>query len=356
MTVSGRFWLPGPVEVDPVVAEAMLRPMIGHRSAAGVALAERLQRGLRTLFGTDRPVIVATASATALMEAAVRSGVRERLLAVVSGSFGERFADIAERAGKEVVRLRVPRGDVLRPELLQQLLDGQPIDAVSMVHAETSTGALAPIADLIPLFRTMGDVVTIVDAVGSFGGMTVDPAAWNADFVLAASQKALAVPPGMAFAVASDRFLERARDLDDRGLYLDVVHLHQCAADARFPQTPALPVAQALDAQLGRLLPSGLAARFTAHRRMRERVEEWVSAQGAWSLLAPTGHRADTVSVLRRADATSARDVVAHLGRAGYQVSLGHGDPDDREIRIGHLGEVTVDQLDLLLAALDARS
>src|SRR5690606_6433994 len=176
MSVSGRFWLPGPVEVDPDVMAAMSRPVIGHRTVAGHSLAERVQRGLKQLFNTDRPVILATCSATGLMESAIRSGVRERLLAVVSGTFGERFAQIAERCGKEVVRLHVPRGSALEVEQLEPMLDGPPIDAVSLVHVETSTGAVAPIAELLPVFDRLGDVVTIIDAVGSLGGMAVDPA------------------------------------------------------------------------------------------------------------------------------------------------------------------------------------
>lgn len=355
MSVSGRFWLPGPVEVDPDVMAAMSRPVIGHRTVAGHVLAERLQRGLKHLFNTDRPVIVATCSATGLMESAIRSGVRDRLLAVVSGTFGERFARIAERCGKEVVRLHVPRGSVLEPEQLKLMLSGPPVDAVSMVHVETSTGAVAPVADLLPLFDTLGDIVTIVDAVGSLGGMPVEPEEWQADFVIGASQKALGLPPGLAFATASERFLARALTIDDRGLYLDAVALHHAADDGRFPQTPALPIIHALDRQLERILEGNLEQRFARHRTMRERIEHWAMHQHSMALVAPAGRRADTVSALRLPASTSSAEVIGRLAHDGFQVAAGLDDDLEQVIRIGHMGDTTVDQLEHLLATLDAR-
>lgn len=355
MSVSGRFWLPGPVEVDPDVLAAMSRPVIGHRTVAGHSLAERLQRGLKRIFQTDRPVILAACSATGLMESAIRSGVRERLLAVVSGTFGERFAQIAERCDKDVVRLHVQRGSTLEPEQLEQMLDGPPVDAVSLVHVETSTGAAAPIGPLIDVLRRLDDVASIVDAVGSVGGMPVTPDEWQADFVIGAPQKALGLPAGLAFAVASDAFLARALSIDDRGLYLDAVALHHTADDGRFPQTPPLPLIHALDRQLERILEAGLESRFARHRAMRERIEHWALHQEQMSLMAPIGRRADTVSAIRLPESVSAAEVIAVLNRDGFQVAAGLDDDLGRVIRIGHMGEVTVDQLELLLATIDSR-
>lgn len=352
MTLSGRYWLPGPVEVHPAVIAAMAHPTIGHRSPEAEHLHHRVQAGLREVFRTTRPVMLATASATAMMECAVRSGVSERVLCVVGGEFGERFAQIAERCDKEVVRLHVPRGEVLIPELLEEMLDGPPVDAVTLVHAETSTGALAPIQELLVLLARLEGVVTIVDAVASLGGTPVELGRWGADFVLSGSQKALGVPPGLSFGVASDRFLERAHTLDDRGLYLDAVNLHDAASQNRFTQTPALPLIHALDHQLTRIRAETLDARWSRHRAMRQRVEAWVESQHAVTLVAPTGRRADTVSVLTMPAGRSALELVTELARDGWQVATGRGDDADEVIRIGHMGDVSVEQLDALLDRL----
>lgn len=354
MSTSGKCWLPGPVEIDPEVARAMLHPPMSHRSRAGEALAQRLQVGLRHVFQTPRPVLQTTASATALMEAAIRSGVRERLLAIVHGTFGERFARIAEACGKEVIRLHTARDRVMEPADLEAMLDGPPIDAITMVHVETSSGAVAPIADLLPLCARLPDAVTIVDVVASLGGVNVPTEEWNADFVFASSQKGLGAPPGMAMAVASEHFLARAHELTDRGLYLDVVSLHHDAQVGRFPQTPALPVAWALDTQLQRIQREGLPARFARHRAMQERVTSWMSHRDDLRWYMPAERRSDTVSVLRLPENSSAGELIDSLASDGWLLAPGMDDEADQVIRIGHLGEGTPDQCDAFLTALDA--
>lgn len=355
MSLSGRCWLPGPVEVDSEIMAAMLHAPISHRGREGQALAERLQVGLRTVFQTSRPVIQTTGSATAMMEAAIRSGVRDRVLAIVHGTFGERFARIAEACDKEVIRLHTARDRVMEPADLEAMLDGPPIDAITMVHVETSTGAVAPIAELLPICRRLEDAVTIVDVVASLGGMPVKTTEWHADFVLGSSQKAVGAPPGITMAVASDRFLARAGELDDRGHYLDVVSLHRDAREGRFPQTPALPIAWALDAQLQRIVAEGLPARFARHRAMQARVEQWMEGRSDVHWFMPPERRSHTVSALRLPEGRSASALVDALAEDGWLIATGMESERDQLLRIGHLGDATPDQLDGLLTALDRR-
>ncbi len=353
MSTASRFFLPGPVEVHPDVARAMLHPAIGHRSAQAEAMLARVQGGLGDILQSRRPVMTVTASATAMMEAAIRAGVEERILCVITGHFSERFARIAERCDKEVVRLHVPPGEALEPDLLALALDGPPVDAVSLVHVETSTGVVQPIPDLLRLLRTLGDVVTIVDGVSSIGGIDVDPDRWGADFFLGTTQKALGVPTGVAFAVASERFLRRAESVEARGLYLDPVSLHADAVAGRFPHTPALPIVHALDTQLARIASETLPARHARHQAMRERVEAWVDGHRRCSFMARPGRRADTVSALRLREGESAEALVRALDAVGWQVATGKGDQRDTVIRIGHMGDRTVDELNALLSALE---
>ena len=353
MTLSGKFFNPGPVEVDSDVAQAMLRPMIGHRGPEARALVGRLQPGLRALFGTSRPVMMATGSATAMMEAAIRSGVKDQALCIVSGTFGARFADVAERCDKGVVRLHVPRGTVLEPAMLKQMMTGPPFDAVTMVHSETSTGALAPIAELIAEFRNVKEIVTIVDAVSSVGGIAIEAENWGADFVFTGSQKAMGLPPGLAFGVASERFVARANEVDSRGFYLDVIDLLRAAEESRFPQTPALPIVYALEQQLDRIAREGLPARYARHRAMRVMVEAWVAHHGRCSIYAPEGRRSDTVTALKLGPERKATEVAQYLGAQGWTVAVGIDEDLERLIRIGHMGDLEPGQLAGLLAVIE---
>ncbi len=347
----GSFWLPGPVELHPEVAAALTRSVFGHRTAAATELLERIQTGLRPLFSTDRPVMMLSGSGSAMMEAAIRSGVRDRVLCIVNGVFGERFAKIAEGCGKEVIRLHVAPGEAVTADLLAAMHDSPPVDAVSMVHVETSTGVVNPVAELLEVLGSDRDLITIVDAVASTGGMPMDGITGRADMVLTASQKAMGLPPGLAFAVASDRMLTRAREADDRGWYLDVVALWEAASEGRFPATPPIPVVNALEVQLDRIGMEGLAIRYARHQRMRKMVEDWVSTVPGCEIVAAAGHRGDTVSVLRLPEGISSRVTIDRLAGSGWSVAGGAHDAGDRLIRIGHMGDAEPEMLASLLEA-----
>jgi len=349
-----RSWLPGPVAVHPEVLAAMVRPMPAPRSAEGRALLERVGNGLRQLFRTRRPVVTATTSATGMVEAAIRCGVRERVLCVVAGHAGERAARVAERCDRDVVRLHVPPGEALEPALLAQLLDGPPVDAVVLVHAETSMGVQHPIVDLLRLVRPMPDVVTIVDASTTLGATDVDPERWGADVVFSSSQRAVGIPPGLTFAAISDRFLVRAAEQQDRGLHLDLVTLHEAAIEGHTLETPALPQLLALDVQLARIAAEGLEARWARHRAMREMVEQWVERHGRCTMVAPAGRRADAVSALRLGPGRSAAGLARALHTEGWDIATAN-ELTDRIFCIGHMGDATADDLAALLAHLEPR-
>jgi aspartate aminotransferase-like enzyme len=331
----------------------MLRPIIPHRSERAEAILRSMQPGLRALFGTERPVMMLTGSATAMMEVGVRAAVRERVLCVVSGVFGERFARIAEGCDKEVTRLCIQPGATLEPAMLDAMLQGPPFDAVTLVHSETSTGALAPIEALLERLRRLDDVMLIVDGVTSVGATPIAFDRWGADFLFTGSQKALGLPPGLAFAVASERLLARASDLDGRGLYLDLIALHRAAEADRFATTPALQVVFALETQLGRIAAEGLEARLARHHAMRERVDQWVARHGGCEIWAPAGRRSDAVTALRLRPRRSAQEIVADLAGRGWTVATGMLEHQDSVIRIGHMGDLGLEQLEGVLAVLE---
>jgi len=221
----GKFFLPGPTDVHPEVLEAMIRPMIPHRSSAMEKLLQTMAPKLGAVARTTRPVFVGTTSATGFMEMAVRNGVRRRALSLVNGAFSERFAGIVGSCGKECIRLDVPLGSAIEPDMLRDALKRTPVDAVTCVHSETSTGVLQDVAGYAEVVKEFDGVLLLVDAVTSMAGSPVETDRWGEglDFVFTGSQKALALPPGLALGVASERLVERAKTLEERGAYFDVV-------------------------------------------------------------------------------------------------------------------------------------
>jgi aspartate aminotransferase-like enzyme len=347
----GRSFLPGPVDVHPDILRAMLGPVIGWPGMG--ALMSEMEAPLRRLFGSVRPVLIGTCSGTGFMEAAVRNGVRERMLAVVGGYFGERFAQVAESCGRHVVRAVVSPGDVLTPAHLERFLQGPPIDAVSIVHSETSTGILAPLAELSAVVRRHDDIVTLVDAVSSVGAVPLESDLHHLDFVFTSTQKALGLPPGLALGVASPRMMERARASAERGWYGDLENLERATREHFPTQTPAVPQLYALAEQLRRIeARGGLEARFAHHRAMAERVAAWCEEEEAVSLVGRNGFRSPTVSVIRLSGGITAAAFIEAVAACGFRIAPGLPPLAEQHIRIGHMGDLTLDHLDALLEVM----
>jgi aspartate aminotransferase-like enzyme len=361
MSQAGRFFLPGPTEVRPEIFQAMSHPMIGHRGSQMVALLQEIEPGLKSVFGSSRPVYVASASATLLMEAAVRNGVRRRALCLVNGAFSGRFRDLVTDCGREAVTYEVAWGESHEPaEVERRLLEGG-FDAVTVVHSETSTGVLNPLPEIAEAVRSaenrLGEEIhVLVDGVTSVGGMVVEADGWRLDFLLTGSQKALALPPGLALGAASPRLLERAATLPGRGQYLDLLEYQRYIERHQTPTTPSLSLFFALAEQLRYIAAEGgIERRADRHWAMAQRCWEWTGEVGGplgYGVLAPDGRRSPTVTTIRVPEGVSGPPIVAAIRERGYTIGSGYGLLKEGTIRIGHMGDHSLDALDALLNEL----
>lgn len=354
----GRFFLPGPTEVHPDVLRAQAAPVISHRGPEIRALIGELQSGLQTVFRTSRPVLISTSSATGLMEAAIRNSGTGRLLCLVCGAFSERFAIIARACGREVEVLEVPWGEGLDPDMVAARLDGGSFDAVTMVHSETSTGVINPIQELAEVVRERGGgALTVVDSVSGIAGAELQTDSWGLDFVLTGAQKALALPPGLSFAAWSDRMLERARTVAGRGMYFDLVGFAEQLERLQTPSTPAVTLMYALRTQLSRISAEGMEARWERHSAMATRCYTWVDEMAergvALGVLAPPARRCPTVTCLTLPPELKGPVVVSEMRARGWVIGGGYGKLKDSTIRIGHMGDHTLEGLEALLDVLE---
>ncbi|HEY8311222.1 MAG TPA: aminotransferase class V-fold PLP-dependent enzyme, partial [Gemmatimonadaceae bacterium] len=187
------FFFPGPTQVRKPVLDAMTRDVISHRSPAFREMFAAIQAGLQEVFQTTRPVYVATASGTAMMEAAIRCAPPGKLLALVNGGFARRFADIARACHREVDEQVTAAGDSPDPDDVADALAAGTYSAVTVVHNETSTGVVSNVNDIAAVTRAAGAQL-IVDSVSGAGGTPLHTDKWGVDCVVSASQKALAAP------------------------------------------------------------------------------------------------------------------------------------------------------------------
>lgn len=353
----GTFFLPGPTEVRPEVLEAMVQPMIPHRGRAFEALFSRVQEGLRHVFRTTRPVFVSSSSATGLMEAAVRCAPPGRVLALVNGAFSERFADIARRCGRETDAVSAPSGGVVELDDVARRLAAERYAVVTVVHSETSTGALSDVRAVQELAREHG-ALCLVDSVTGIGGAPLEFDAWELDFALTGSQKALALPPGLAFAVASEEYMRHVREAPARGVYFDLAEFERYVARDQTPNTPALSLLYAADRQLALIREEGMEQRWARHHAMAELTWRWADALGTrrgadFRILATPGQRSPTVTAVTLPVGLPSSRVTAAVAARGYTIGGGYGEVKETTFRIGHMGDHTPEGLAACLAAVE---
>ncbi|HIC88119.1 MAG TPA: alanine--glyoxylate aminotransferase family protein [Anaerolineae bacterium] len=352
-----KLFIPGPTEVRPEVLQAQTKPMIGHRTAEFEALFARVQTQLRRVFLTSHRVYVVASSGSGLQEAAIRNSVRpgRRCLNVVTGAFGERWHQVTLGCGRETVRLDTPWGKAVKPEQIAAALTNGDFDAVTIVHNETSTGVLNPVGAIASLVRQQfPETLVLVDAVSSLGGVRIPVDEWGLDVCLTSSQKALALPPGLAFAAVSDRTLERAKEVSDRGWYFDFLLLEKYLKRNTTPATPALSLMRALDHQLDHmLLTEGLEARFARHAHMAQMTHQWAQEAG-FGLFAEEGYRSPTVTCVENRQGIDVVALNEFLQTQGMIISNGYGNLKGRTFRIAHMGEIMPNDLEALFTAINA--
>jgi aspartate aminotransferase-like enzyme len=352
-----RLFIPGPTDVLPAVLEAQTAPMIGHRSDEFEALFAKCEGQLQRLFETTCRVYIVNASGTGLQEAAIRNVVGGRVVCFVNGAFSQRWHDVAAGCDKQVVRVDVEWNTAVKPETVEAALRTAmqvgPVDAITVVHNETSTGVMSPVETIAAtVHRVSPSTLVLVDAVSSFSGVRIPFDAWGLDILLTSSQKALALPPGLSFCAVSDRALERAKSVKGRGWYFDFLNLEKSLKKNTTPATPAISLMRALSVQLDYVFAEGVLERYARHAALAERTQQWALAHG-FALMAEAGYRSPTVTTITNTRAIAVEALNGYLASQQMEISNGYGVYKDKAFRIAHMGEVTQGDLDRLFTAME---
>lgn len=348
-----RMFVPGPVDVADEVLSAQTKPMIPHRSKDFEATFRACDEKLRKVFFTDRPVYISTSSGSGLQEAGVRNFANETVLSCVNGAFAKRWYDVAIANAKQADKLEVAWGEVIQPDQLAEALKQKHYEVVTIVHNETSTGAENPVKDLARVTHEVSpDTLILVDAVSSLGGTKIEFDAWGLDFLLTSSQKAFALPPGLAFGAASERAMKKAETVKFRGWYFDLLLLEKHRMKDSTPMTPAMSLIWALDVQLDRILAEGLEKRFERHAAMARRTQDWAASHGMVPLAAE-GYRSKTVSTINNSRNMDIAALNEFLKPKGLRIANGYGDLKGKTYRIAHMGEINMADVEKLLTAMD---
>lgn len=352
-----KLHIPGPVEVSERTFRAFCTPMIGHRSQSFKDLYAKIQPQLQTLLGTKQLVYLSTSSAWGVMEGAIRNLVQKKVLNCMCGAFSDKWFDVAKRCGKEAEALQVPWGSPIRAEAVDAKLATGQFDALTLIHNETSTGVMSPLAEIAALKPKYPDVMFIVDTVSS---MTAVPLAFDAlgiDVMLAGTQKAFALPPGMAVFVCSPAALARAAKAKDRGYYFDFLEFQKNAEQNMTPSTPSIAHVFALSDKLDEFFAEGLDNRYARHRRTNQMTRDW-AAKHCFTLFPEPGYESLTLTCINNGAKPGGRVVdvpkLQKLARErGFLIDGGYGKIKGTTFRISNMGNETEQSMAALFAALD---
>ncbi|HTX53369.1 MAG TPA: alanine--glyoxylate aminotransferase family protein [Candidatus Baltobacteraceae bacterium] len=338
---------PGPTPVPPEVLAAMARPIIHHRTPEYEALFAEVRQSLRQLFQCGRDVLMFAASGTGAMEGAVVNTCSpgDTVVVVRGGKFGERWAEICEAYGLRVVSVDVPYGKSVDPAAVATALRDTPgAQALFATHSETSTGAVHDIQSLAAVAgRT--DTLLIVDAITSLGVLDLPMDAWGVDLVVAGSQKALMLPPGLAFAALSERAWARVPHSRLPKYYFDFLREQKAILKNQSAYTPAVSLVAGLRESLRMILTEGLPAVFARHARLAGATRAAVQALG---LALFADHPGAACTAVKAPEGIEAGRIIKALRARGITIAGGQGTMKGQIFRISHMGYV--DGFDVLTA------
>ncbi|HET9028872.1 MAG TPA: alanine--glyoxylate aminotransferase family protein [Candidatus Aquilonibacter sp.] len=338
-------FLPGPVPVAQPVLEAMAWPMINHRGPEFADLLARIERGMQPVFGTSSEVLFLGSSGTGGLETAVVNcfSPGDTLLSVPVGVFGKRLADIARTYGCNVEMLETPLGAAADPQALRARLaadSSHAIKGVLLTQNETSTGVQN---DMRALASAIGDhpALRIVDAVSGLGASSFEMDEWGYDVVVTASQKALAVPPGIAMVACSDRAWQAMEHASIPRYYFDLRKAREFARKGQTAWTPPISVFYALAVALERFHADGIEANFARHARYASAIRAAFEALG-FEIFSRTGAHSVTVVAAAPPSGVDSSALLKTLReRYGVVLSGGQGELTGKIVRMGTMGDVS---------------
>jgi aspartate aminotransferase-like enzyme len=348
-----KLFIPGPIEVSEDTFQAMTQPMIGHRSAAFQSLYADIQPKLQQVLYTQNPVFLSTSSAWGVMEAAVRNLVGKKVLNCCCGAFSDKWFDVSTRCGLQAEELKVEWGQPILPEQLDAKLATGAFDAVTLIHNETSTGVMNPLAELAAVMKKFPDVMFIVDSVSSMTGVKIDTDALGIDVLLAGVQKAWALPPGLAVFAVSDRALKKAATIPGRGYYFDFIEFKKNHDKNMTPSTPSISHIYGLQHQLNKILAEGLDNRYARHLKMAQMTRDWVKSRG-FELFPKAGYESVTLTCVKNnknIDVAKLQKTVKE--RCKVQIDGGYGQIKGKSFRLSHMGDETPETIAQLHGWLD---
>jgi aspartate aminotransferase-like enzyme len=345
---------PGPVNLHPDVEKALALPMIHHRTPEFDAILKRVLTRLKMVFETAQPCYALTSTGSGGMECLLVNTLNpgDEVLAIESGKFGERWADMVEVFGGKLHRLKVDWGKAVDPALVERALSANPkIRMVLCQACETSTGVMHPIEALAKIVGTRPDTLFLVDAITALGAFRLPMDAWGIDGIVGGSQKALMLPTGLSVLSFSQKAWARIENNPTPRYYFDLRRERAANEKGETFFSSNVTLMRALDVVLGMIEKQGLPELFRTIRQRADFTRKFALALG-FSLYAESP--SDSVTALRVPDGIDSQKLRQLLEQRFLTTVMGGQDQaKGKIIRIGHMGYIQPEQMIKLMLDLN---
>lgn len=351
--------IPGPTPVPESVLLEIAKHPIGHRSSEFSSILEEVYANLKYVFQTENDVFMFTASGTGAMCAALENLVNEgdKVLSLVIGNFGNRWAKIAESRGAKVEKIEVKAGEVIDPEVLRKRLKedvNKEIKIVTLTHSETSTGAANDIKTLCSIIKEHG-ALSVVDGVTSVCAMPCKPDEWGIDVLVSGSQKGFMIPPGLAFLTADEKAWKVYEQCKYPSFYFDwAAHRKSVRANST-PFTPAVNLISGLNVALKMIKEEGIDNMNARHKRHAMALRHALKAINLKLLVEKDENASHSITAILPPDGISVPDIRKAMQK-DYDIVVANGQNElkDKIFRMGTLGYVCDRDLIAAVGALEA--
>lgn len=348
--------IPGPTPVPNDVLREMSREMINHRGPEFAKLISETTELLKKIFKTNNDCLILTSSGTGAMEASVVNffSPGEKVVVVVCGVFGERYAKICSAYGLNVVRIKTPLGKGIEPFELEKVLEENPeTKGVFLTHNETSTGVTLDLRELAPIVKRRG-ILLIIDAISSLGAIDLPTDELSIDVVVSASQKALETPPGISMITVSPLAWEYYEKAKLPRFYWDLKMAKKSLEKGATPFTPAVPQIFALRKSLENILSRGLENNFKKHTILGNAVREGIKSLEVFKLLAEEKYASNTVTPVIPPPEINPDELRKKLRQEfGVVLAGGQGELEGKIFRIGHVGHIEPSDILVALSSIE---
>lgn len=343
-----KLFIPGPTVVSEELLQEMCGPMIGHRSKKASEIQKRISDNMQKVLFTKQRILLSTSSGSGFMEGAIRSCTAKRAAVFAIGSFGDKWYEMAVANGIPADKFSSVPGEPTTPEMVDEVLATGKYDLVTITHNETSTGIQNPVEEIAEIMKKYPDVVCCVDAVSSAAGSKIEVDKLGIDILITSTQKALALPPGLAICSMSQKAYDRSAAIPNRGLYFDMRTIWDFIdkKNYQYTSTPNLSLMYALDRQLDKIVnEEGIEARFARHEELAAYVRSW--ANEYFRVYPNAKYLSKTLTVIdSRPKGTDNMISIPALNKAlaerNMQLGNGYGKLKDITFRIAHMGDFTL--------------